>query len=31
MKKYFRSLSLTAVLKRLPTAARTGKGAVPHA
>lgn len=31
MKKYFRSLFLTAVLKRLTTAARTGKGAVPHA
>lgn len=31
MKKYFRSLPLTAVLRRLPTAARTGKGAVPHA
>lgn len=31
MKKYFRSLALTAVLRRLPTAVHTEKGVVPHA
>ena len=31
MKKYFRSLALTDVLRRLPTEAHTGKGVVPHA
>lgn len=31
MKKYFRSLPFTAVLRRLPTAVRSEKGAVPHA
>lgn len=31
MKKYFRSLALTAVLRGLPTAAHTEKGVVPHA